>query len=107
MSATFISEEQILKALHRLPDNQWAEVLNFIDSLQVVKREDRTPSPTSLEKKWTADELLKLPPQEREAILAAQAAQAEEEYRTNPELTAFEAFGKDDLYGECSDAQTR
>lgn len=58
-------------------------------------------------KRWTAAELRKLPPAEREAILEAAAALAEEEYRKNLELTAFEAFGKDDLYGESSNTETR
>jgi hypothetical protein len=58
-------------------------------------------------KRWTAAELRKLPPAERDAILEAAAAQAEADYRSNPELTAFEAFGKDDLHVESSDTQTR
>ena len=39
--------------------------------------------------------------------MEAAAARAEEEYRNNPELTAFEAFGKDDLHGESSNTETR
>ena len=58
-------------------------------------------------KKWTIAELVKLPPQERDAILEAAAALAETEYRNNPELTAFEAFGPDDLYGDSSNTETR
>lgn len=58
-------------------------------------------------KVWTASELRKLPLQERDAILATQAALAEDEYRNNPELTGFEAFGKDDLYGESSSAEAQ
>lgn len=58
-------------------------------------------------KRWTAAELRKLPPADRDAILENAAALAEEEYRNNPELTAFEAFGKDDLYGESSSSETR
>jgi hypothetical protein len=58
-------------------------------------------------KRWTAAELRKLPPAERDAIMEAAAALAEEEYRTHPELTAFEAFGKDDLYGDSSNTETR
>jgi hypothetical protein len=58
-------------------------------------------------RRWTAAELRKLPPAERDAILEAAAALAEEEYRNNPELTAFEAVGKDDLYGESSSTETR
>jgi acyl-CoA reductase-like NAD-dependent aldehyde dehydrogenase len=58
-------------------------------------------------RKWTAAELRKLPPAERDTIMEAAAALAEEEYRNNPELTAFEAFGKDDLYGDSSNTETR
>src|SRR5205807_2323811 len=62
---------------------------------------------TTTEKRWTAAEIRKMPEAERAAILEAAAALAEAEYRNNPELTAFEAFGKDDLYGESSGAATR
>jgi hypothetical protein len=63
-------------------------------------------TPTT-QKRWTAAELRKLPAAERDAIMEAAAALAEAEYRNNPELTAFEAFGKDDLYGESSNTVTR
>jgi hypothetical protein len=56
-------------------------------------------------RKWTASELRKLPPHERDAILEAAALLAEAEYRTNPELTAFDAFGKDDLRGDSSSTE--
>jgi hypothetical protein len=58
-------------------------------------------------KRWTAGELRKLPPQERDAILEAAAALAAEDYRNDPELTAFEAFGKDDLHVNSSNTETR
>jgi hypothetical protein len=51
--------------------------------------------------------LRKLPLAERDAIIAAAASQAEEDYRNDPQVTAFEAFGKDDLYGESSSTDTR
>ena len=44
----------------------------------------------------------KLPPEQRDAILDAAAALAEQDYRNDPQLTAFEAYGKDDLYGDSS-----
>jgi hypothetical protein len=65
---------------------------------------EQTP-PTA--RRWTAAELRRLPPEQRDAILQEAAARAEEEYRTNTELTAFDAFGKDDLHGESSSAETR
>jgi hypothetical protein len=58
-------------------------------------------------KRWTAAELRKLPPAERDAVLEAAAAQAEDDYRNDRELTAFEAFGTDDLYGDSADCQIR
>ncbi len=58
-------------------------------------------------RRWTASELRKLPTEQRDAILEAAAAAAEREYRTNAELTAFEAFGKDDLYGDSADTKAR
>ena len=60
-------------------------------------------------RRWTATELRRLPSEQRDAILEAAAALAEGEYRSNADLTAFEAFGKDDLYGDgdSSSTQTR
>lgn len=57
--------------------------------------------------RWTAAELRKLPAAERDAILRAAAALAEADYRHDPELTAFEAFGEDDLYGASASSATR
>lgn len=63
---------------------------------------------TGKAKRWTAGELLKLPARRRNAILRAAAKKAEAEYRENADLTAFEAFGKDDLKnGESESAQAR
>jgi hypothetical protein len=58
-------------------------------------------------KRWSAAELRKMSAVERDAILEAAAAVAEPEYRDNPELTGFEAYGPEDLHGHSSDAQTR
>lgn len=63
-------------------------------------------NPPQLEKEMTAAELRKLSRDQREAILSQQASMAEAEYQTNPELIDFEAFGKDDLYGESTGTQT-
>ena len=57
-----------------------------------------------LEKTWTAAELRKLPAPQRDAILQAAAAFAEDIYRNDPQLTDFEAFGEEDLYGESTAA---
>lgn len=60
-----------------------------------------------VERNWTAAELRKLPAAERDAILLAAAALAEADYRHDPELTAFEAFGENDLYGDSASSTTR
>jgi hypothetical protein len=51
---------------------------------------------------WTASELRKLSPAERDAIMEEAAALAEADYRNNPELAAFEAYGKEDLHADSS-----
>jgi acyl-CoA reductase-like NAD-dependent aldehyde dehydrogenase len=66
-----------------------------------------TAKSDSRQRRWTAAELRQLPPQERNAILEAAAALAESDYCNHAELTAFEAFGKDDLYGDSADAAAR
>jgi hypothetical protein len=55
---------------------------------------------TTVQKKWTAAELRKLPAEQRDAILQAAAVRAEKIYCNNSDLTDFEAFGEADLYGE-------
>jgi len=66
-----------------------------------------TTTATTTLKRWTAAELRRLPAHEREVVLQAAAEQAEAEYRTNPELTAFEAFGEDDLHVDSASTETR
>jgi hypothetical protein len=65
----------------------------------------KNASPTG--RRWSAAELRKLPPAQRDAILEAAAARAEDDYRKDPQLTAFEAFGQDDLYGDSSSTEAR
>ncbi len=49
---------------------------------------------------FTARELMRMPREERNRILEVAAAEAEVEYRTNPELTAFEALSGEDFFDE-------
>ena len=64
-------------------------------------------SPIASSRTWKAGDLRKLPPNERDTILAAAALVAENEYRTNRQLTDFEAFGKDDLHGDSTAAPAK
>jgi hypothetical protein len=56
------------------------------------------------ERAWKPSELRTLPPSERDDILAKAAALAENDYRSKPQLTDFEAFGEDDLHGDSTAA---
>jgi hypothetical protein len=100
MPSNHVSECEILEALRRAPAERWPEVLAFVQHLS---------APHSLEqpRQWTAAELLRLPVDQREAILAEQASRAQVDYATDPELTAFDAYGEDDLHVESADTQTR
>jgi hypothetical protein len=55
-----------------------------------------TSSLENLEQHLSASQLRKLPVEERNAILAAQAKLAEPIYRGDMRLTDFEAFGEDE-----------
>ena len=54
----------------------------------------------------SASQLRKLPVEERNAILAAQATLAEPIYRSNKRLTDFEAFGEVEMHRESSSTET-
>jgi len=55
---------------------------------------------------WTPAELRRLPANERDAILSAAAASAQQDYQTDPQLTAFNAFGQEDIHGHSSGTTT-
>ena len=61
----------------------------------------------SIPTRLSARELRRLPANVRETLLKAAATSAELDYRSNPELTACEAFGKDDLHGDNAHTETR
>lgn len=56
---------------------------------------------------WSAAELRRLPTDQRDAVLAAAAEKAATDYHCDPTLTAFEAFGPEDLHGDSADAGPR
>ena len=53
----------------------------------------------------TPAELRRMPREQRQAVLAAAAEMAEEDYRTDKELTGFEAFSEEELNDDESDAK--
>ena len=54
----------------------------------------------------TPGELRKLPRHERQAILAAAAELAEQDYREDKELTGFDAFSEEELDGDETDSHS-
>lgn len=101
MSQTGVSEHELLDAVRQVPCQHWGELLAFVTELREQAKTQTLP------KQWTAAELLKLPLAERDAVLAEQAARAVTDYSSDPELTAFDAFGEQDLYVDSSNTQTR
>jgi hypothetical protein len=63
--------------------------------------------PASADRMWKASELRRLPSKQRDRILTEAAASAEEAYRTDQQLTDFEAYGEDDLHGQSATAAER
>ena len=59
------------------------------------------PAPAPL----TPAELRRMPREQRQAVLAAAAEMAEDDYRTDRELTGFEAFSEEELNDDESDAK--
>src|SRR5437867_2299511 len=53
----------------------------------------------------TPGELRKMPREERQAILAAAAEMAEQDYRDDKELTGFDAFSEEELDVDESDSR--
>jgi len=52
----------------------------------------------------TPSELRRMPREQRQAILSAAAELAEEDYRTDKELTGFEAFSEEELHDDDSES---
>jgi acyl-CoA reductase-like NAD-dependent aldehyde dehydrogenase len=55
--------------------------------------------------KLTPGELRRMPREQRQAILAAAAELAEEDYRSNKELTGFDAFSEEELDDDDSESR--
>jgi hypothetical protein len=88
-----------------LPTTTYVRMVLFANGQPQPRSEQPQPSPppqaTQEPRRFpTATELLKLPLEERDKILEEQAILAEELYRTDPDLTGFEAFGEEDFYDE-------
>ena len=75
--STEVTEETILEALHKVPQEKWGLVLEILHNLEPRKIE--LPEGTN-PMYWTARQLRALPPAERDAIIEAQALLAVDDY---------------------------
>lgn len=73
-----------------LPENAHVEI-HVLGA--VGEQPGRSVPPTQL----SPAELRQMPRAQRQTVLAAAAELAEEDYRTNPELTGFDAFAEEGL----------
>jgi hypothetical protein len=66
-----------------------------------------TTKPTRPARRLTPEELRRLRPAQRDKILRSAAAAAEADYRSDPNLAGFDAFGGNDLHANSSDSRAR
>jgi predicted DNA-binding antitoxin AbrB/MazE fold protein len=91
----------VIRAIYEHGNLRLLDPVDLAEGEQVslsIARDALSSNPS--DRRLSAREMLKLPEVERRRLLAASAALAEEEYRTNKDLTDFEAFGDNDLFDE-------
>ena len=81
--------QEILQRIQQLPEADRLLLEARLDQLAAERQAVSLP-------RLTPGELRKLPREQQDAILAAAAAMAEEDYRSDKELTGFEAFGEEE-----------
>jgi hypothetical protein len=98
-----VTEQTILEGLHKDPLEHWGHVLEFLHNL--APKAARVSEGTEPEC-WTIAEWCALPPAQRDAILEAQAALVEFDYRNDPERV-FDSFSVDDVRVDCTKVPAR
>src|ERR1700689_5489238 len=95
MSKSHVVMNGVVVPSSPLPEGQHVEIL---------LKSNHSEIPTSSATRVTPGELRKMPREQRQAILAEAAVRAEEDYRTNQELTGFDAFSEEELDDNESDS---
>jgi hypothetical protein len=89
-----------------LPDGAHVEIRLSEESAAVpVERKEELPAGGELAAsiRLTPAELRRMPREQRQVVLAAAAEAAEQDYRSDKELTGFEAFSEEDWNDDDSD----
>lgn len=84
-----------------VPNSPLPEGANVEIQLKPSKPEAAQVIPTRL----TPGELRKMPREQRQAVLAAAAELAEQDYREGEDLTAFSAFSDEEIDGDESESR--
>jgi hypothetical protein len=82
-----------------LPENAQVEIRLSAPTTNSLAEEQRATAT-----RLTPAELRRMPREQRQAILAAAAALAEQDYRSDKDLTGFEAFSEEALDDDESDS---
>jgi len=83
-----------------LPEGAFVEVRVLSGPSEVPPKVPLESAPAA---SLTPAELRRMPREQRQAILAAAAEKAEQDYRSDKELTGFEAFSEEELDDDESD----
>ena len=81
-----------------VPNSPLPEGADVEIRVKPIRLESSLLDSTSL--RLTASELREMPREQRQAVLAAAAEMAEQDYRAGQELTAFEAFSEEETDDE-------
>lgn len=73
--------------------------------VEILLKSNQSDVPPCVARPLTPGELRKMPREQRQAILAEAAAKAEHDYRSDPELTGFDAFSEEELDDTESDSR--
>jgi hypothetical protein len=100
MSHTIQVPDEVYEAIAAYAQKHGQTPEEAISAWAADVRQHEAPPARPTERHYSARELMRLPLEERNRILAAAADVAAEEYATNPDLADFEAAGEDDLYDD-------
>jgi hypothetical protein len=74
--------------------------------VEIQVKPSRSEVSPAVAARFTPGELRKMPRQERQAVLAAAAELAEQDYREDKELTGFDAFSEEELDDDAADSRS-
>jgi hypothetical protein len=74
---------------------------------RLIAQAERDPTFSAGVAWWTPAEIHRLPVAQRDILVEASATVAARMYEEDPDLTAFDAYGEDDLYGDSAKGEPK